>query len=113
MDLTETLTAECLGANLCIEGIANLSRLPKGTLLKFPSGAELQVEEYNPPCLDMGKKIAGVRKTGSGKPVENTAFSKAAKLSRGLVGVVESPGAIRAGDEITVVVYEHPSWLSD
>ena len=50
MDLKEPLLAATLGANLCLEGIPNLSRLPKGTILKFPSGAELMVEEYNHPA---------------------------------------------------------------
>ena len=113
MDLTEPLTAECLGANLLIEGIAKLSRLPKGTLLQFPSGVELQVEEYNPPCHDMGKKIAVTYKSNSGEEISSTAFSKAAKLTRGLIGVIEAAGSINAGDEITVVLYEHPAWLSN
>ena len=44
MDLTEPLTAAAIGANLCIEGIPELSRLPRGTTFRFPSNAELQVE---------------------------------------------------------------------
>ena len=113
MDLKEPLSAGRLGANLCLQGIPDLSRLPKGTLLKFPSGVELAVEEYNPPCHDMGKKLAGRYTATSGKPLSTTAFSKAARLNRGLVGVIETAGVINAGDEVTVVVYEHPSWLSD
>jgi hypothetical protein len=113
MGLKEPLSAEHVGANLCLQGIPDLSRLPKGTLLKFPSGAELAVEEYNPPCHDMGKKLAGRYTATSGTPLSTTAFSKAAKLNRGLVGVIEAAGVINAGDEVTVVVYEHPSWLSD
>ena len=111
MDLREALTATCLGANLCLSGVAELSRLPKGTVLKFPSGAELSVEEYNPPCHDMGKKIASVYATNSGEPLASTAFSKAAKLTRGVVGVVEVAGAISAGDDVTVEIYESPAWL--
>jgi MOSC domain-containing protein YiiM len=112
MDLKETLTAAFVGANLCLDGIGELSRLPKGTILRFPSGAELQVEEYNPPCLDMGTKLAGTFTTHSGAAIENTAFSKAAKLSRGVVGVVEVAGIINPGDEVEVTLYEHPSWLA-
>jgi len=112
MDLTEPLTAAALGANLCIEGIPELSRLPKGTTFRFPSKAELQVEDFNPPCLDMGSKLAETMQTRSGKPLENTEFSKASKLSRGVVGVVEVAGIINPGDEIDVTVYEHPSWLA-
>ena len=112
MDLVEPLTAAAIGANLCFEGIPELSRLPRGTTMRFPSGAELQVENFNPPCLDMGTKLAETMKTQSGKRLENTVFSKASMLNRGLVGVVEVAGMIKAGDEVEVTVYEHPSWLS-
>jgi MOSC domain-containing protein YiiM len=112
MDLEEPITAASLGANLCIEGVPELSRLPKGTLMQFPSGAELIVEEYNPPCGDMSKIQASLHETRSGKPVSDTAFSKAAKLKRGVVGVVEAAGTINAGDDVTVVLYETPGWLA-
>ena len=112
MDLTEPLTAAAVGANLCIEGIPELSRLPRGTTMRFPSEAELQVENFNPPCLDMGAKLAATMETRSGVPLEDTAFPKASKLTRGIVGVVEVPGIINPGDEIEVTVYEHPSWLA-
>lgn len=111
MGLENPLTAESLGANLCISGLPGLSRLPKGTLLQFPSGAELIVEEYNPPCHEMGQKLADLHASSSGEPLSSTAFSKAAKLSRGVVGVVEVAGAINEGDEVTVVLYETPKWL--
>jgi len=111
MDLTEPLSATDLGANLCLTGLPELSRMPKGTLLKFPSGAELMVEEYNPPCHDMGKKLAAKYTTRSGEALSSTAFSKAAKLNRGVVGVVEAAGAISAGDDVTVDIYETPAWL--
>jgi len=112
MDLTEPLSAEHLGANLCLAGINELSRLPKGTVLKFPSGAELIVEEYNPPCREMGEKLAVKYTTRSGQPLSSTAFSKAAKLIRGIVGVVEVAGAISAGDDVTIEMYETPAWLA-
>jgi MOSC domain-containing protein YiiM len=111
MDLTEPLTAAQLGANLCVSGVPQLSRLPKGTLLKFPSGAELIVEEFNPPCHGMGQELADTMQTRSGRSLESTAFSKAAKLNRGIVGVVEVAGEINAGDVVTVEVYQTPSWL--
>lgn len=109
LDLSEQLEASHLSANICIEGIEHFSKLPKGTLLKFPSGAELLVEEYNPPCHYMGKKIAALYKTNSGKKILTTAFSKASKLSRGLVGVVEVPGPINAGDEVSIIIYKTPA----
>jgi len=112
MDLSACITAETVGANICLSGIPELSRLPKGTLLKFPSGVELMVEEFNPPCLDMGKMLTTKHQTRSGAPLEQTAFSKAAKLNRGIVGVVEAAGQISAGDDVTVELYESPSWLA-
>ncbi|MEH6549598.1 MAG: MOSC domain-containing protein [Pseudomonadales bacterium] len=112
MDLKQPLTAASLGANLCFTGIPNLSQLPMGSIIKFPSGAELMVEEYNPPCMDMGEKLASIHTTNSGKPVANTDFSQAAKFSRGLVGVVEVAGSLNAGDEVTVEVYKPPIWLA-
>ena len=111
MDLAEPLRPASLGANLCISGIHELSRLPKGTLLKFPSGAELVVVEYNPPCHDMGKKLARIHSTNSGRPLSSTAFSTAAKLKRGIVGVVDVPGVINTGDPVRVEVYQVPKWL--
>lgn len=111
MDLKAPLSAASLGANLCFEGLPELSRLPKGTLLKFPSGAELIVEEYNPPCREMSEKLAGLHETNSGKPLSTTAFSKAAKLLRGVVGVIEVAGTIKAGDDVTVILYVTPKWL--
>lgn len=111
MDLNEPLTAARLGANLCLSGVRQLSRLPKGTVLKFSSGAELVVEEYNPPCHDMGKQLADEFTTRSGVALSSTAFSQAAKLTRGVVGVVEVAGSISRGDEVIVELYETPSWL--
>lgn len=111
MDLTEAPSPTALGANLCLSGIRGLSLLPKGSVLRFPSGAELLVEEYNPPCHDMGKKLAVMHATRSGEPLLSTAFSKAAKLTRGLVGVVEVAGTICAGDKVEVELYETPGWL--
>lgn len=111
MDLRDPLTAANINANLCLRGVPQLSRLPKGTILTFPSGAELSVEEYNPPCLDMGTRLAALHTTNSGKPLLPTAFSKAASLSRGVVGVVEVRGAIRVGDTVRIKVYTTPAWL--
>ncbi len=112
MDLNQPVTAADLGVNLLLKGIDNLSRLAKGSILVFPSGAELIVEEYNPPCVDMGEKLAGLYTGKSGQPIANTAFSQAAKFTRGVVGVVEVGGVIKAGDEVVVTPYQTPIWLA-
>lgn len=112
MDLREPLTAASLGANICLSGVPHLSRLPKGTTLRFPSGAELEVSEYNTPCLEMGQKIKSIHTTNSGQPIPASAFSKAAKYCRGVVGVVEVAGRINAGDDVTIKLYEPPKWIT-
>jgi len=111
MDLAQPLSAETLGANICIEGVQELSRLSRGTLLTFSSGAVLMVEEYNPPCSDMGESISGKFLTRAGVPPDAGAFSSAAKFSRGIVGVVEVAGEIAVGDEVTVQPETLPKWL--
>ena len=111
MNLGETLDGNAVSVNLVFSGIPNLSALPKGTLLTFPSGAELTVVEYNPPCREQGVRVAERSKTKQGEPPAATAFPKAAKLKRGVVGVVDAAGEIRVGDDVTVSVYESPAWL--
>ncbi len=106
MDLKEQLTAATLGANICLEDLPDFSRLPKGTRLIFPSGAVLLVEECNPPCADMGAQIAAKHTTNSGAPVEGRMFPRYALGLRGVVGVVDVPGIINAGDRVIVQVYE-------
>jgi hypothetical protein len=112
MDLKEPLSAAHLGVNLCFSGIKDFSLLAKGSLLKFPSGAELLVEEYNPPCIEMGHKIASLYTSNSGIPLVDTDFTKAAAFCRGLVGVVEVAGIINAGDAVTVIPYREPVWIT-
>ena len=108
LELTEPLSPETLGANLCIEGIPEFSLLPKGSLLIFPSGAVLQVEEYNPPCIDMGAQIASKYSTRSGEPLTDKMWLRPAAGRRGLVGVIDYRGEIRVGDEVEIRVYEEP-----
>jgi len=108
LDLTKPLTPETLGANLCVAGIPEFSLLPKGTKLVFPSGAVLLVEEYNPPCTDMGAQIAAKYTTTSGKPLADDAWLRPASGRRGVVGVVDVPGVIEAGDDVEVRIYEAP-----
>jgi hypothetical protein len=112
MDVKDSLTAANLSVNFCIVGIPKFSFLPKGTTLKFPSGAELMVEEYNPPCLEMSQKLARTLSTHSGEKLSNTAFTRAATFSRGVVGVVEVAGEIKVGDEVIVDVYKAPIWYA-
>ena len=106
--LTEPLAPDTLGANLCVEGIPEFSLLPKGTKLLFPSGVVLLVEEYNPPCAEMGNRIVAKHVTRSGESLVATTWLRPAAGRRGLVGIVDVPGVIKAGDQVEVQVYEEP-----
>jgi hypothetical protein len=105
MDFKEPLEPGTLGANICLEGFPNFSQLPKGSKLIFPSGAVLLVEEGNPPCAEMGARIAKVFSTNSGQPVEGKFFPKHAMGLRGVIGVVDVAGVISVGDRVIVRPY--------
>ena len=106
LELGEPLQAADLGANLCFSGVDALSRLPRGTILKFPSGATLIVEEYNPPCADMGESLGKKYETRSGTPLSAKDFCQAARLTRGIVGVVEIAGDIRPEDTVDIRIQD-------
>ncbi len=112
MNLQEPLAASTLGANICVEGIADFSKLPKGSKLIFPSSAVLIVEEENPGCIHMGKEIERTYTNSCGDPVAGKMFPKHSLHLRGLVGMVDIAGVINAGDEIIVQVYESSAWTA-
>ena len=110
MNLRVPLNAGDIGANFCVSGANNFSKLPKGTIFKFDSGVELIVEEYNPPCLGMSKNLAQKILDKNGNVLDETLFLQVAKYLRGLVGVVEVPGIIHKNDEFLIVPYTSPRW---
>ncbi len=101
MDLARPLEASTLGANLCVEGIPEFSQLPRGSRLRFPSGAALVVEETNPPCAEMGAEIEAAYTTSADEPAAGKMFGKHSIGLRGVVGVVDVPGEIRTGDRVS------------
>ena len=112
MDLDGTLTPADLTANICFEGFDEISKLPKGSLLKFPSGLELVVEEFCAPCLDKGQKLKERYRKKDGSELGPGAFGKAAKLRRGVLGVVNFPGVARVSDVVDITIYSHPRHLA-
>lgn len=107
MGLAE-IKPEWIGANLVIEGVPHLSMLPAGTLLFFKDGVTIKVDAQNGPCRIAGRSIAehaGMADIEAGALL----FPKAAKRLRGVVAWVEKPGAIKAGEEISVRVPEQ--WI--
>jgi len=117
-----------IGGNLVLEGIPDLSFLPPRTLLFFEGGVTLRVDGYNAPCRLAGGSIArhvgASRKGGSlaaafdetpDSEIDWTAtdmalaFKDAAHMKRGLVAWVEKEGAIRAGESVSVRIWEQ--WI--
>ena len=113
MNLRVPLNAGDIGANFCVSGANNFSKLPKGTIFKFDSGVELIVEEYNPPCLGMSKNLAQNILDKNGNVLDETLFLQVAKYLRGLVGVVEVPGMIHKNDEFLIIPYTSPRWANN
>ncbi len=101
--LGTTIPVGALGENLRLSGVAGLSDLPSGTRLTFPSGAVLFVSGQNAPCARAAASLAAL----SGVAAIRRLFTKAATGRRGLVGWVETPGLVRAGDEVRVT-FEGP-----
>lgn len=112
MDLDGELSPADVTANICFSGFGELSKLPKGSLLTFPSGLELVVEAFCAPCLEKGQALQARFSTRSGRPIGPGAFGKAAATRRGLVGVVENAGVANVGDTVDVTVYSHPRHLA-
>ena len=98
---------EWIGANLVIEGIGRLTRLPPGTRLMFEGGAALAVEGENAPCRHAGAAVAAVH---SGREGLDLAFVQRARGLRGLVAWVERAGDIAAGSGIEVRVPAQRLW---
>jgi hypothetical protein len=89
-----------LGANVCVAGLPDFTRLAPSTRLVFESGAVVVVDGENEPCTKAGRAIVA----GAGCPdAVARAFVKAAHRRRGVVGWVEREGAVRVGDAVTVV----------
>lgn len=103
-----------LGANLVLEGIANLSFLPSRTLLFFEGGVTLRVDGYNAPCRLAGGMVAkylGVDPEGRDYRDTEMAlrFKDAAHMKRGLVAWVEREGVIKPGEAVTARIWEQ--WI--
>ena len=90
-----------VGANIVVEGIPGFSQLPLVSHLFFERDgktvAVLGVYEHNGPCTWPDPYIAAGART---QP--KVGFAKAGYARRGLVGWVDLPGTIQAGDSVHV-----------
>lgn len=106
MELPE-VRPEWLGANVVVDGVPRLSRLPAGTLVFFPSGAVLRVEETNGPCRFAGASVA---EHFPGRSGLDLLFPQKARGLRGIVASVDRGGVVSAGDALKISVPDQWIW---
>lgn len=94
---------EWLGANVAVSGMPDLTSLKEGSRIIFPSGAALLCEGENDPCIQPGEVIQSYYPD---QPKLAPAFVRHALGIRGIVCIVERPGAVYTGDEIEVHSYQ-------
>ena len=86
-----------LAANIAIEGAGPITQLPRGTIIRFPSGASLYVSDLNSPCKAAANLI---RKHVRPAQEQTLPFVPQALGRRGLVAFVYSQGQVSSGDAI-------------
>ena len=105
MEIAE-LKAEWIGGNILVSGIPRLSLVPPRTRLVFQGGVVIRVDGDNKPCRFAGEAIAEHFPDRDGLDL---LFPQKAKRLRGLVGYIEIPGKIAAGETVTAHVPEQ--WI--
>lgn len=105
MEIAE-LKSEWIGGNITLSGIPNLTQVPPRTRLVFEGGVVIRVDGENAPCRFAGGAIAANYPERDGLDL---LFPKKAQRLRGLVGYIEKPGAIVAGEGVSAHVPEQ--WI--
>jgi hypothetical protein len=100
------LKPDWIGGNIVVSGIPSLTLIPPRTRLVFEDGVVIRVDGDNAPCRIAGKAIA---EHVPGREGLDLAFPKQAQRLRGLVGFVEKPGVLRAGETVTAHIPEQ--WI--
>lgn len=95
---------EWLGANLCLSGVPDFTKVPPASRLLFSSGAALVVDVENEPCK-YPAEIIDKHYPGCGK-----LFVKNAVHRRGVTAWVEREGLISLHDEVKVHVPVPHQW---
>ncbi|OJJ09137.1 MULTISPECIES: MOSC domain-containing protein [unclassified Roseibium] len=105
MEIPE-LKSEWIGGNITLSGIPNLSLIPPRTRLEFEGGVVIRIDGDNAPCRFAGSAIDRQFPERSGLDL---LFPQKARRLRGLVGFVEKPGTIAAGETVTAHIPEQ--WI--
>lgn len=100
----DALPPEWVGANLALEGIPDLTRLPPAARLAFEGGAVLTIDVENAPCQFPAREIEAER-PGRGK-----GYVAAARGRRGLTAWVEREGRIALGETARLYLPPRRPW---
>ena len=98
---------EWLGANLCLSGVREFTKIPPATRLLFSSGACLVVDVENEPCKYPADIIE------QHYPGYGVLFVKSAVGIRGVTAWVELEGTIEHGDTVEVHVPPQNHWTAN
>jgi MOSC domain-containing protein YiiM len=107
MELPE-IRPEWLGANLLLQSIPGMTRLPPMTRLFFAAGVVLVIQAENMPCQNPGKIIQDYYSRSGLQGL----FPKAGMHLRGLVACVERPGILLQGDTVNIEVPQQTLYAS-
>ena len=91
-----------LGENITTANI-DLLNLPKDTIMKFPSGASIQITGLRNPCTLIDKFQSGLMKALIDKDEDGNIIRKT-----GIMSIVLTNGLVHAGDEIEMVMPTAP-----
>jgi hypothetical protein len=100
----ERILPEWLGANILLEGYAEITSLPLGSRILFPNGVGLICMGENQPCILPGEVI---QSHFSDRPKLANEFVKAAYKRRGIVCAVERPGIIQQGATVQILINDY------
>lgn len=87
-----------MGENLRLAGV-RLAEVPEGARLVFPDGCTLAVTGQNDPCENAALELSATY-----GPSVLRYFVKASYGRRGILGTVDTPGVIRQGDAVRIML---------
>ena len=101
----EAVKPEWIGANILLDGIPDLTRLPPASRLMAEDGtAAIAVDMENGPCRFPAEVIEAVH------PGKGMGWTRAAMGRRGIVAWVERRGVLKVGDRLRLHVPPAPGW---
>lgn len=93
-----------MGENITTRGVEILE-LPRGTIMRFPSGAEIEITGLRNPCKKLNAIDPGLLEATLDRT--RRAGNRPFPLS-GIMAIITAGGIVRLGDDIEVILPEPP-----